>query len=67
MKDSASSNENLKENQQMMTTKQVRENEPSRHKAPCTVYYRVKGENLRLVFVVKIHGSPFTWEILLDS
>ena len=32
-----------------------------------TVYYRVKGENLRLVFVVKIHGSPFTREILLDS
>ena len=32
-----------------------------------TVYYRVKGENLRLVFVVKIHGSPLTREILLDS
>ena len=32
-----------------------------------TVYYRVKGENLRLVFVVKIHGLPFTREILLDS
>ena len=32
-----------------------------------TVYYRVKGENLRLVFFVKIHGSPFTREILLDS
>ena len=32
-----------------------------------TIYYRVKGENLRLVFVVKIHGSPFTLEILLDS
>ena len=32
-----------------------------------TIYYRVKGENLRLVFVVEIHGSPFTREILLDS
>ena len=31
-----------------------------------TVYTRVKGENFRLVFVVKIHGSPFTREILLE-
>ena len=39
-----------------------------RHKkdSHITVYTRVKGKNFRLVFVVKIHGSPFTREILLE-